>query len=355
MSTFIYSTILTKNSYKKFNRLENPFYFETMLQLFKTNQPITVIFLLIYAFLLRMHNFIFPTDWQPTNANFLSDVIYGWIGTNGLFANITALLLIIIQAIIINQIVTNNKIQKANTFFSGLTYVLIASALPDFLVLHPLHFANTFFIIAIGQLFQSYRKFEAASELFNLGFFIALGSLFYFSINVILIWAILGLIVIRAFNLKELLIIFIGFFVPFFLAGTYLFWNDNLDLLQESWTTIQVLDIQIAWNTSTYFKLGLISFIILLCLVNFQSFYARTNIKVQKYITMLYWALVISALSIFYQAQIGLEHLLIFTAPLAVFLGFFLQKIKNPAIAEFFHLTLLIIVLILQYQTLIFK
>lgn len=326
-----------------------------MLQLFKSNQPIAVIFILIYAFLLRLHNFIYPTDWQPVNANFLSDIVYSWVDSSGLLANITALLLIVIQAIMINQIVANNKIQRISSFLPGLSFVLIASALPDFLVLHPLHFANTFFIIAIGQLFKSYRKYEAASELFNVGFCIALGSLFYFSVNVLLVWAILGLVVIRAFNLRELLIIFVGFFVPFFLAGTYLFWIDNLDGLQDVWTNIYILDFQLEWNNTTYFKIGFITFIILLCFVNFQSFYARTNIQVQKYITMLYWALIISLLSIIFQEKLTLGHLLIFAAPLAVFLGYFLQKIKNPIIAEFFHLTLLIIVLILQYQTLIFK
>jgi hypothetical protein len=325
-----------------------------MLQLFKTNQPVTIIFLLIYALLLRFHNFIFPTDWQPINANFLSDVVYNWVGTNSLLANITALLLIVIQAIMINQVVANNKMQRVSTFLPGVTYVLLASALPDFLVLHPLHFANTFFIIAMGQLFKSYRKYEAASELFNIGFCVALGSLFYFSVNVLLFWAILGLIVIRAFNLREVLIIFIGFFVPFFLAGTYLFWIDKLDVLQNIWTNIYILDFQVEWNSTTYFKIGFIGFIILLCFINFRSFYARTNIQVQKYITMLYWALIISLLSVTFQEKLTLGHLLIFAAPLSIFLGFFLQKIKNSAIAEFFHLTLLIIVLILQYQVLIF-
>lgn len=324
-----------------------------MLQLFRTNSPIAAILLLVYIFILRLHNFILPnsTTWEPINPNFFSRIVYDWVGTDGLAANLVALFLVFIQAFILNQIVMNNKMRRTATYFPAIAYVLIASAIPDFLVLHPLHFANTFFIIAISELFKSYRKYEAASELFNIGFCIAVGSMFYFSMNIFILFAILGLTIIRSFNLRELFIIFIGFVVPYFLAGTYLFWIDSFDEFRNIWANFYFFDFNFTWDTATYMELGLLSFIVLLSFINFQAFYYKTNIQVQKYINMVYWALFIGFLSFIYQGNVTTGHLLILAPPLAIFLAFSLLKIKNAAIAEFLHFTLLLIVLILQYRT----
>lgn len=326
-----------------------------MLQIFRTNSPIAAILLLVYIFILRLHEFIIPTAWQPTNPNFFSEIVYDWVGTDGLLPSLVALFLVFIQAFMLNQIVLNNKMRRTATYFPAVAYVLVASAIPEFLELHPLHFANTFFIIAISELFKSYRKYEAASELFNIGFCVAVGSMFYFSMNVFIIFAILGLTIIRSFNIRELTIIFIGFVVPFFLAGTYLLWNDSFDEFRSIWANFYFFDFNFDWNTATYMELGLLLFIVLLSLINFQSFYYKTNIQVQKYINMVYWALFIGFFSFVYQGNITTGHLLILAPPLAIFLAFSLLKIKNVAVAEFLHLTLLLIVLILQYRSILIE
>jgi hypothetical protein len=66
---------------------------------------------------------------------------------------------------------------------------------------------------------------------------------------------------------------------------------------------------------------------------------------------MIYWAMFIALGSFVYQENITTGHLLIFAPPLAIFLGFSLLKIKNVIIAELLHFTLLLIVLVLQYRT----
>lgn len=326
-----------------------------MLQIFRTNSPIAAILLLVYIFILRLHEFIIPTAWQPTNPNFFSEIIYDWVGTDGFVPSLVALLLVFIQAFLLNLIVLNNKMRRTATYFPAVAYVLVASAIPEFLELHPLHFANTFFIIALSQLFQSYRKYEAASELFNIGFCVAVGSMFYFSMNVFIIFAVLGLTIIRSFNLRELFIIFLGFVVPYFLAGTYLFWTDSFNEFRHIWANFYFFDFQFELNTATYMQLGLIFFIVILSLINFQAFYYKTNIQIQKYINMVYWALFIGLFSFIYQGHITSGHLLILAPPLAIFLAFSFLKIKNAAVAEFLHLTLLLIVLILQYRTVLIE
>jgi hypothetical protein len=320
-----------------------------MLQLFRTNQPYIIALLLLYAVLLRLHHFLIPTIFEPQAEGFMSRLIYDGIGTSGLSANILSIALVLLQAVLLNGTVNRHKMQAQATYFPALAYVLIVSALPDFLDLQPLHFANTFFILGINQLFASYRKPNAVGELFNLGFFVAAGSLFYFSMNILLLFAVLGLTVVRSFNIRELLVLLFGFAVPYFWLGTYLFWNDRFYEFHSVWAAAALFDIKIIWSGNSYVGLALFVLFGVLSLANFRGFFYKTNIQVQKYITMLYWALFIAALSFVYQPHLTLSHLLMFAPSLGIFMGFFLQNIKNRPIAEVFHTALLIIILILHY------
>ena len=321
-----------------------------MLQLFRTNQPLVAILLLAYAILLRAHNFIFPTNWQPTDPDIFSQMVYSWVGTNGFGANFLALLLVFIQALVLNAVVNNYKMTKQASYYPGLAYIFVASCLPEFLELHPIHFANTFLILVLLELFSSYKKHIAASEVFNVGFFIAIGSLFYFSANSFLLLAFIGLATIRSFNFKEISIILIGYFVPFFLLGTFLFWEDRFNEFIPVIGDFSFFNIYFASSWYNYAKLGLIIFLVLWAFFKYQPLLFKTNIQVQKNIGVVYWALVVGGISFIYQSHVDLGHTLILAVPLAICFGFGLLKIKNKAVADFWHLILLALVLILQYQ-----
>ena len=321
-----------------------------MLQLFRTNQPLTVILLVVYALVLRLNSFIAPTDWQPINANYFSTLIYDWIGTSGLTANVVALFLIVAQGLMLNAAVNNYKMARQLTFVPAAMYVLLASSLPDFLNLHPIHFSNTFLILAITALYSSYRQYVAADALFNVGFFIAIGSLFYFSANVFLIFALIGLTIIRSLNLNDIFIILIGFFVPYFLLGTYLYWTDSFEQFGYIIGQFNFLDFKISGGWLIYAQLGFILLLILWSILGSNSFFFKTNIQVQKNISLLFWALLIGSLSVFYQRQLDFGHLLIIIVPLSVFLAFHLLNMKNKAIADVIHLLILALVFAFQYN-----
>jgi hypothetical protein len=151
--------------------------------------------------------------------------------------------------------------------------------------------------------------------------------------------------------LNEALIILIGFTVPFFLSGTYFFWNDQfLWFWQNQFTeNLGFLDFDLNHNWETYSKLGFFALLFLITFLSSGSYTFKKNLQVQKFISILYLALLFGGLSIFIQAGIRLEHLLLFVAPLSIFLSFNLQNMRS-SFAEAFHLLLLIGIIILQFK-----
>ena len=77
------------------------------------------------------------------------------------------MLLVVLQAIMLNTVVNNYKMGRELTYFTALCYILLASAIPEFLYLSPALMGNTFLIIALAEMFKWYRKFEASASIFN--------------------------------------------------------------------------------------------------------------------------------------------------------------------------------------------
>lgn len=323
-----------------------------MLNLFRTNQIAFNLLLIVYILLIRGSAFIIEVPGEHyTGQGVLSDWVNGWAGTTGGWATTVGIILVFIQALLINVVVAKFRMATSVSLFPGLFYALLVSMIPEFLALSPALLANTFFILAFWELFESYRKNNVAGHIVNVGFWIGVASLFYFSGIVLLLLAVIGLSVLRAFRFKELIMLLIGFTVAYIAAMVYFFWNDQLGFFWQYY----VLDSFVFWDfklvatLSTYISLGMIVIVSLVVLGSFNSYFAKKNIQAQKNITVLYWGLFFCALSFLFQKNIQFYHFLVFMVPLGVLISFNFLKLKHQA-AEAFHLLFFVAVLVWQFS-----
>jgi hypothetical protein len=327
-----------------------------VLRLLRTNQPLVILLILLYAFIVRVYTFTSVPNWEPLNSNLISDYIYSLVGVNTFANSIVALFLVVLQAVAINLVVNNYKMGRELTYFPAMSYVLLASAIPEFLYLSPALMGNTFVIVAIAEMFRWYRKYEASAQIFNVGFWIAISAMFYFSNIAFYFLAIIALFNLRSFQLNELLILTIGLFIPFFFVGVYQFWNNGLDtfMSQYVWSNFSFLDWKIESVTHNYLKI--VFFISLLAWVFFQSqaYFFKTNIQNQKYIIVLFWSMLIAMMPAIFQSNLGLDHLLLLCLPLSIFIAFNLINIQKRVRAEIVHVVLLLVVLSFHYKELVY-
>jgi len=192
------------------------------------------------------------------------------------------------------------------------------------MALSPALLANTFFILALWELFETYRKNDVAGHIVNVGFWIGIASLFYFSELVFLLLAFIGISVLRAFRLKEFLMLLLGFLVPYIMSGVYFLWNDQLAVFWQTHVleSFSFFDINIVSGLKSYINLGIMALIGLIIFFSFNSYYAKKNIQAQKNITVLYWGLFFALISIVFQSNIQFYHFLIFMVPAGILLSF---------------------------------
>jgi hypothetical protein len=307
--------------------------------------------LIVYILLLRFSVFIAPFQWEPSGHGVLCDLLYEWVGSQGFMAHIIAMILLMAQGYLVNVIAINNRLSNEINLLPGLFYVWCCCAIPDFLYLSPVLLGNTFFLIALHEIFQIYKNPACADKIFNAGLWLGVASLFYFPFVFFLLVLVAGLSILRAFNLQEFLMVVMGMFLPYFLVGFLFFWFNRYGYFYENQIS-RNFDFfnfnQIAFTWDTWVKLAVFTIATLFVILNNNLYLAKKNIQVQKKINILYWVLIAAAISLPFQANATFEHFLLLAPTLGIFLGLSFTSIKNQW-AEAIHFLMVVLVLALQF------
>lgn len=327
-----------------------------MLSIFRTNQLLNGVLLLPYVILLHLSVFFVADAWTPENGGIFSNWVYTVLGDNNyILSNIIAIVLLWLQSFLINYISLEHRLLNDATLFPGLFYILLCSLLPDFLHLSPVLLGNTFFIIALSQILKSNKKTSVAGSIFNSGFWLGIASMFYFSFIYLIIWAVVGLSSLRAFKVTDLFQVLFGMLTSIFLVGTFFYWNGEFDIFwnKQFYTNMGFVSFKIENTPQFYTKIGIIFTLVFLMLLSFSQFVSKKIMQVRKKIITLYRALFVIAISLLFQANINIEHLLLFMVPCSYFVAIYFTNMKKN-FAEVLHFILLTLVILFQFSSLIF-
>ncbi len=310
--------------------------------------------LLFYAVLIHSSVFILEQPWMPAGQGVFSDYVYQWIGETGQSAFILATVLLFFQAFYVNLVVAEHRIAGEVNLFPGLFLIIVSSAHPDFLQLSPVLMANTFVLLALAQLLNTSKQIDSSDHIFNIGFWAGIASLFYASYLLLIVVAFSGLNLLRGFKIRERLMVLTGLLTPYWLLSVYLFWNDQFALFwqEQLWAQFVFWDIPTKMDLSVWIGLGTYALFLLVALLSYRSYLFKKNMQVQRIVLILFWMLLYMGLSVFFQAGIQMDHLLVLAIPLGVLISLNFTNLSAP-IAEVLHLLLLAGLLFFQYRNLL--
>jgi hypothetical protein len=325
-----------------------------VLTLFRSNQLFASILLVFYIALLRGSAFVIPVEAEPLGAGIFSELVYQWIGEDGQQGSIAAMVLLLLQGFYLNVIVAEHRLAPKVSLFPGLFYVFMCSLLPAFHYLSPVLMANTFFMVVLGEIYGTYKRSKVAGRIFNIGFWTGVGSLFYPSFALLLLFGFAGLGTFRPFRIRERLMVIIGSLVPYFLLGTYYFWHDQLPWFIETVRSgFEFLGFIPTAAPLVYRSLGIMAVVLLVVLFSHRSYLLKQGMDVQRKINVIYWGLFVSAATILVQSGVQLDHWLVVAMPVGILLSF--NFIRMPArMAEVIHLLMLVVALGLQFLPMLF-
>ncbi|MBX2871929.1 MAG: hypothetical protein KTR30_07515 [Saprospiraceae bacterium] len=295
--------------------------------------------LVFYAVAVRFWGLVYIEPWEPVASGIFSDWVYDQVGYSGMVPAIIATLLVFVEGWMLNALVLRDRLGRDPNLFPGVFFILICSVLPPFLQLSPLHMANFFYILALFELLGIYKKVNCATNLFNSGLWIAIGSLFYPSYLALFILAIAAINTLRSLKVGDILIVLSGVLVPYIYALVYFYWTDQLSMFLGKQFPIQlgIPEIQLSDPVLYYISIFFFGFLVLVLLFSWAGFLAKNVIQVQKKINILYGALFFSILAPFLVDQVSVDLLLYLAVPLGVLSSFSFTNMPSQR-AEVVHL-----------------
>lgn len=310
-----------------------------MLSLFRQNLFINSLLLLPYTIIVRIHSLIYPKAYASSELEgwFNCSVFETLSGLPRLQA-VLAILIIFLQAVSLNFILNKNRLSLRPNLFPGVFYILFVSISREYLSLNPILFGNIFIIIVLVNLFKTYRIAQCSGAIFNIGFFVAMASVFYFPYIAYLIPCFIGLMMLRSFRLKERIQYLIGALTFLYLLFAMFFYFDlSSDFFAQYFQSNLPLPSIASSQITIYIPIAIFAIGILAAVINYYSIRKKKSIQSQKKIDILYWALIFSPFMIIFWNVLNIYSLLVLAIPLSIIVGMLIYRIKNQLVVELLH------------------
>ena len=321
-----------------------------MISIFRKNVVINSLLLLPYIVLLRLKSLFDPAPAAilPDNAGFLNKLVYNTFSTS-LAQSILCIVILYINALLINRIVIKNHLSKENTMISGLMYALFCSILLNFIQLSPEFLSATFVILSLQCIFSSYNNLSSSDEIFLAGFYMSIASLFYFPVIYLFFFCYLGFVIMRSFPFIEKIQHIAGWLVPYFLLLSWQYFsNVPIDIATYFFGKSGISHLTFGLNVFNFIVLIFVLLLVLLFLFSYSLYNSKRVIASQKRISILYWLMLFIGLTISFYLGTNLNHLLLFAIPASIFFTFNLLEIRNRILPELIHLFLILILVIIH-------
>lgn len=322
-----------------------------MINQFKTLNPINLLLLFAYTFFMRIAILINPPE--RLNFEFLESytklLIQIPIGDSfSVTSNILiAGILIYIQAIVFNRVVNNHALLTKPSFLPALLFITSASLFEPFLILSPTLICNFLLILIMDKLLKIGKSPNAIMIMFDVGIFIALGTLIYFPFVVMLLLIWLSLLLYRSFNWREWVSGLIGFATIIFFLAIFYYWNDNLGMFYKIWLPLKnkfPSAFKIQYND--YLVLVPVTIMMVLAMIQLRENFFRSFISTRKAFQMLFFMFLIAILSFYTKSNFKLYHFLLCVPPGAVLLAYYFS---NATKRWFYESLFLVLVIAIQY------
>lgn len=328
-----------------------------MLKIFKINNPIIYILIIIVLVSMWMPKIMNPAVFQYdlSNVNPLS-VFYNFYSfiKNYYWLEITlSLILILIQAFSLNQIIKDKDISPQNSYIPVFLYVLFVSSFGDLLVLNPVLIANTVILVSLNKIFNFYEN-ENILTVFNVATFISIASIFYFPFALMLFLILISIGVYRLLHWRIFVVSIMGFLLPYVFLFCYYFWFEQVELFVKYFIqfditfTFEIISLQKEFLYVSMFLLLLVIVSIFKILLEQQE----KKIKIRKRYVILIWMFLLSIGSLFISKHSSYSKYIVFSIPVTVFFTNYLLLIKNKWISEFVFLCLISIFIYLKIVSL---
>jgi len=325
-----------------------------LLRIFKGTGPgvillITLILILVWIGAIIHHNaaaaYVYEIEPMP-----LYGLLKGLFGENhflGIFFSLSVVSIVSFQLVNFN---TSVFFINERTFLPAFIYILFGGLFPQLQVLNPVLPASVFLMLALKRIMDGYRETGVGYNFFDAGLLISTGSLFYGNLIWFGLLVIIGILVLRAFNLMEILVTIFGLITPYLLTFSvyYVMGKDMESLILLIEKNLFGKSSFYSFQPVTIIALVISGLIILVSLMQLMTMINTKKIKSRKTFSLLLWMFIISLGIYFILPSVSVEIAWITIIPVSYFFTHYFVFVRRKLVGEIFFGMLVVIITLVQ-------
>jgi len=311
-----------------------------IIKILKNNRSYNFILILILIGILGFHSFLKPEVsqfFEEGNQMPLYILMTRWIESNVFVTFLFPVIFIFLISLLLLRLNATFLVIQEKTFLIPYIFIIILGGFVFLHTMQPVYFGLLFLLFSLNRIFSACTKDSGGlSCAFDAGFYIGVGSLFYFPLifYFFVVWA--GLFKIHGqLQGRYFLLSLIGTLLPWIMIFSYYFFTDtqsvfNHIVYQNFYASAcrQVNEFPYYVYIGFMFLLSVISGFFLLSHVNSQKVVTR------KYYGILFWILIVSIAIFLLVPSVSGEIMLIMSLPLSFLFANFMVSIRKELFGD---------------------
>ncbi len=253
-----------------------------------------------------------------------------------------------VLVVIIGRFNTSLFFIARRTYFPALIFIILYSIFPGQMILNPALPAAILIILALWRMIISYRKNGVAYNFFDAAMIISVAGLIYANALWFFILVIIGTLILRTPDIKEIVAAFFGAILPWavLFAYWYLTGKDPARLADIIYSNLFEEAPSVYWSRTLIILLIAIAINFIPGFYKLMTEMATQKIKTQKSFSMLIWMLIISLGALLLVPSASVEMTAIAAIPVSYIMANYYVFTRRTTTAEILLLATLLMLIV---------
>jgi hypothetical protein len=289
--------------------------------LFRDKSIINIFFLALLSIAIHSHQFLSTPVILVNQSDGIISILLSryFIDISPTFLFITYQLIILLQAIRLNMVLTDFRMFQSTNYVTAMTYVLFTGMISQWCSISAELISNSLVLWIFILLSRLYNNQSPRTLLFNIGMLVSLTIIAYHPTAILIMVVLFALAVVRPFRPAEWILLLMGVLLPYYFLTSFLYLTDQLETIKRYIPFFQLHfpvphpDIWLLIN------LGYLFLALVIGMFFWQQFNNRMVIQIRKNWSIMLVLLLILLIAPFIFLGSGMDTALLCLIPLSAF------------------------------------
>ena len=293
-----------------------------ILRILKSKRPVNFVLVPFIGLLFWITNLIYPHVYPyylGENEALLFAPFYNWLKNTPTLQTLISFIFVVVLAFMVLQVNNRYSFIRIRTMLPAPMFVLLIGGFVDLHTLHPVYFGAAFLLLSIYRLFSMFDQSKSYSAAFDAGFWLGVGSLFYFNLIFLFPAFLTGIAILsREYHWRAFVINLLGLLLPWLFAFSYAILTEHiLELLKVLEQNIITANNHFISNIPLQVFLGVLVFLTVLGSIKMVQQYDTKKVSSRKYFTILFLIFLFAMFSFIFVPATSQEMLIIVAIPVS--------------------------------------